>query len=510
MRSVRTIVACALGCVGGCLVDFPLPAEVETTSSTTVVDPSTTGTAATTATTAPADMGETGRMDVPPAAGEEPWIRVAAIASRFASDRLPDVNEVARFHLLVASVEQTQTWAGDGSDAWTNLRTLAPDMRIFLAVETPANYAPYEEIGDGWDWIVENHGVDAADRWTAVGVENPTSYLRWSTHYAMTLEPQTWRAYWIEAARTSLVEQIGAEALANVDGIYILAQAGYRYPVAGAWEAEVSPGVLEPDDPADYHDGVDYDDAKFRTDFDLLLDEAIEGFGEDGLEVAVGFSGLHETEHWSALDGRAQPVAFAFTSAGLIQQWGATYSVVHYETKLEQAATVHNMGFVHGNQGASAAIPGTGLAKMDATAMTGPGEGATEMTGWEALWFALAGYTATADFDRDDQYFYFSVWGFNEFHWFDEYDPELLHLGTPRDARFDLDGATMREFDDGWVVLNGTQTDLTGVRVPEGSARVITHDNFRAPETAELVDNFDLPLHRGVILLREGANIGRD
>jgi hypothetical protein len=265
--------------------------------------------------------------------------------------------------------------------------------------------------------------------------------------------------------------------------------------------------VLEPDLPADYHDGSDYDDAKFQEHFDLLLDDAIDRLAP--LEVAVGFSGLHETEEWSALDARAQPIAFAFTSAGLIQQWGGTYNVTHFVTKLEQAAGVRNTGLVHGNQGNAGEIPGEGLAKMDASAATTPGEGTTQITGWEALWFALCGHMTAVDPARDDLYFYFSVWGFDEFHWFDEYDPELLHLGAPRGDAFELDAARMREFDDGWVVLNGTQGDLAAVRVPTGSARVITHDNFRAPDTAPLVEAFDLPLHRGVILLREGATLGR-
>jgi hypothetical protein len=327
----------------------------------------------------------------------------------------------------------------------------------------------------------------------------------------MTLAPATWRAYAIESVSTGLRDILGASALEQIDGIYVLAGDGYRYPHYASWEVEVAPGVFEPDVPADYHDGTAYDDARYQADFDLYLDEAIEHFAglDPPLEVAVGFNGLHETEHWQRLDGRAQSIAFAFTNAGLLQQWGGTYNVTHFVTKLGTIGSLGNIGLVHGNQGYAADIPGEGLAKMDALATTMPGEGATQMTGWEALWFALCGHMAAIDVARDDGYFYFSLWGFDEFHWLDEYDPEILHLGDAIGSAFELDGATMREFQDGWVVVNGTAADLAGVRVPRGAARVIEHDELHAPDTAPLVEAFDLPLHRGVILLRDGAALGR-
>jgi hypothetical protein len=37
---------------------------------------------------------------------------------------------------------------------------------------------------------------------------------------------------------------------------------------------------------------------------------------------------------------------------------------------------------------------------------------------------------------------------------------------------------------------------------------VINHDNFRDPRTSPLVTSFDLRSHRGVVLLKEGRQIG--
>lgn len=508
----RSTLIAATGLVG-CLVEFPLPTEGGgSTAGDTGDTDDTDDTVATTGPITSTESSDTASTDtdVIPESGK--WVRVAAIAGSSVSDHIPDTAETARFDLLVTSPDHATLWTGPAGDSWSNLRALNPDIRLFVSVQNAADYATDEGFGDGWDWIAENHGIGSADRWTAVGVNNPSSYLQWSSHYAMTIAPATWRAYQLESMRAGLAEALGPDALAQIDGIYIQTSFGYQYPRENEWEVEVSPGVFETDYAADYHDGMAYDHERYATDLDLYLDEAIELFtsADPPLEIALGFTGLHNEEQWERLDTRARPVAFAYSNAGLVQQWGTgTYNVSHFQTRLRVIGNLQNMGLLHGNQGAAADIEVEGLAKMDAPALTSPGEGTTQTTGWEALWFALCGHMATIDPARDDQWFYFSVWDIREFHWFDEYDPEVLHLGEPLGAAFELDGATMREFEDGWVAVNGTQADLLGVQVPSGSARVITHDELSSPERAALVTAFDLPLHRGVILLRDGATLGR-
>ena len=83
-----------------------------------------------------------------------------------------------------------------------------------------------------------------------------------------------------------------------------------------------------------------------------------------------------------------------------------------------------------------------------------------------------------------------------------------LHLGEAVGDAFTTNGATFREFDDGWVAVNGATGDLANLAVPAGQARVIDHDNFKTPNGAPLVSTFDLPLHRGVILLKDGHALG--
>ena len=68
----------------------------------------------------------------------------------------------------------------------------------------------------------------------------------------------------------------------------------------------------------------------------------------------------------------------------------------------------------------------------------------------------------------------------------------------------------LREFDDGWAVTNPTKIDAKGVSVPEGQARILTHDTFEQADSQPLVASFDLPSHRGVILLRDGRKVGNE
>ena len=62
---------------------------------------------------------------------------------------------------------------------------------------------------------------------------------------------------------------------------------------------------------------------------------------------------------------------------------------------------------------------------------------------------------------------------------------------------------------DGWAVVNPTRTDAMSVAVPGGAkARVLTHDTFQQSKKQPLVRYFDLPSHRGIILLKPERQIG--
>jgi len=116
---------------------------------------------------------------------------------------------------------------------------------------------------------------------------------------------------------------------------------------------------------------------------------------------------------------------------------------------------------------------------------------------------------------RQNAYMNFTVWNYNRFYWLDEFDPQHLHLGRARGEFRRVEGVGghvyLREFDDGWAVVNPTTSDARGIHVPGGgTARVLDHDTFKHPDRKPLIDQFNLPSHRGVILLKPGKQVGND
>jgi hypothetical protein len=133
---------------------------------------------------------------------------------------------------------------------------------------------------------------------------------------------------------------------------------------------------------------------------------------------------------------------------------------------------------------------------------------------WDVLWYALASFLQGYDDVRQNAYMNFTVWGYSRFYWFDEFDPVFLHLGKAVGEMQRVQGKSghiyMREFEDGWVAVNPTRTDVVGVHVPRGRAKIIRHDNLKETDQAPLVDSFDLPSHRGNVLLKPGHRVGSE
>jgi hypothetical protein len=48
------------------------------------------------------------------------------------------------------------------------------------------------------------------------------------------------------------------------------------------------------------------------------------------------------------------------------------------------------------------------------------------------------------------------------------------------------------------------------VAAPVQGVRVLDHSNFRSAESVAAVSKYDLPAHRGVILLKRGRKVGNE
>jgi hypothetical protein len=146
-----------------------------------------------------------------------------------------------------------------------------------------------------------------------------------------------------------------------------------------------------------------------------------------------------------------------------------------------------------------------GLARMDGRDAAGNRAG-------DVLWYAMTSFLQGINPERSNGLMNFTVWGYSEFYWLREFDPRYLHLGHPRTESQRTEGrqghAYVREFDDGWAVVNPTAEPATGMSVPDAEARVVDHETLEQPESQPLVRQFDLPPHRGIVLLKPGHALG--
>jgi hypothetical protein len=120
----------------------------------------------------------------------------------------------------------------------------------------------------------------------------------------------------------------------------------------------------------------------------------------------------------------------------------------------------------------------------------------------------LQGYDDT----RQNAYMNFTLWSYTQFYWLKEFDPHYLHLGRARGDYRKVEGRTghvyMREFEDGWAVVNPADKPAEVIAVPAGEARVIEHATLERTESSPLVKTFNLPAQRGIVLLKAGRAIG--
>lgn len=443
-------------------------------------------------------------------AASKKWLRSFAI--KYSNTKAQPADETAKFDLLITTGGHSTIWAENGKNSWLSLKARNPQLQVVLYQMGPGAYRtdppggnPPKLNGD-WDWIKANHGIGSGDRWTGHGYASLNSYLQCKVHSserAMYVGAANWRKYWFEQLYDGF---FATNAQQGADGVFV-DLGGYEVAEGSVWRTE---DTLTDDNSGDYFTGSAYDMAKYRTHMQQFYDEAIPYLTTKGKIAAsnFGYADTHP-EYWTDLDARPAPPAMAMQESGTIKRYGTfTFNVNNIKTKLDTFAGMKNVVVLNATHGDEADYAETGLARMDVVKSVGPGSGTTTMTGWEALWFGIATHMATVNQARDSAYLGFTLWNYGEYHWFDEFDPQYLHLGNPVADRFIQDGAVYREFDDGWVVANTTLADLKALKVPTGQARVITHANFKSSNSAPLVGTFDLPLHRGIVLLKPGKLIG--
>jgi hypothetical protein len=415
--------------------------------------------------------------------------------------------ETARFDMLVSSfsTRNARLWAAGGRNSWQVLKALNPNMVIVVYGMGPGEYntADWGQIGEGWEWLKQHHGNDSEDRWTARGARYG-EYLqnkRYSNERLMNPAKPGWQEYWLRSVYHDYWGGAKKIDLDGVDGIFS-DNTSYAPPFAGQWYREGEPDKR--DDPAEYFAGGKYLLDTWREGMNSFFARAVPFFRDKHVLFTHNFESLGKhPDWWRELDRLPNPPFAAMDEGGFICPWGSSgnsrFRTWDWEPRVRVMRELHHVRIL---MNAHATVPeGEGLEKMEVRDGAG-------MNGWDALWFSLTSFLLGFDDVARNAYMNFTVWSYSGYYWFDEFDPKFLHLGRAKGEFHAAGPVFLREFDDGFVVVNPGAKDAVDVAAPAARVRVLNHANFRAAESVPEVSRFDLPAHRGAILLKHGRKAG--
>jgi hypothetical protein len=290
--------------------------------------------------------------------------------------------------------------------------------------------------------------------------------------------------------------------LAGVDGLFS-DNTSYGLPWAGRWYREGAPE--QSDDPVEYFADGKYQSDRWHQDVNRFYSLAIPYFAGKGVTFTHNFESLgRHPDWWKELDSLPAPPFAAMDEGGFICPWGsgpARFRTWDWEPRVRAMRQMRNVKVL---MTAHARVPeNEGLAKMDVPDSTG-------MKGWDALWFSMTSFLLGYDDVVRNAYMNFTVWSYTGYYYFDEFDPRYLHLGKAVGELTKSGSVFYREFQDGFVAVNPGTADAKDVAAPVERVRVLDHATFRDAGNAPEVSRFDLPAHRGVILLKHGRKIGNE
>ncbi|MDH7568874.1 MAG: putative glycoside hydrolase [Armatimonadota bacterium] len=438
---------------------------------------------------------------------------IPSFAVKYAStEGWPPAAEAARFDLLDVSsgTNHARVHASQHGNTWQTLKRLNPHLVIILYQMGPAEYntASWGKLGEGWEWITTHHGAGSADRWTALGARYGT-YLQsraYKNERLMVVGNPNWQRFWLEQVWANLwggSEPIGAGA----DGIFA-DNTRYTIPWLNGWFREGHPD--QPDVPAEYYRDGAYQPEVFKAEMKTFLARAVPWLAARGCKLVLNFGDMaRDPAAWAELDAEPHPVFAAMEEGAFVHPWGGRGSFVFRPEAewLNQVRTMRSLKRVRAlmNVHGPVAAEAPDFGRMDSADASGN-------RAWDVLWYALTSFLQGYDDVRQNAYLNFTVWGYNRFYWLKEFDPAFLHLGRARGEMERVQGAAgyvyLREFDDGWAAVNPTTSEARAVPVPTGRARVLDHHTLEKPDTQPLVDRFDLPAHRGCVLLKPDRQAG--
>jgi len=423
----------------------------------------------------------------------------------------PELQDAAHFDVLVMGAGTSQDRADPAipGGTWQVLKKLNPRMVMLLYEIGPGEYntASWGRIGKGWEWITREHGVGSPDRWTALSSRSG-QYLQgqaYGNERLMLAGNPAWQQYWLE----NICEKYWGDATrakAIADGIFA-DNTSYTMPYLKGWYPEGEPEKA--DVPADYYSGQQYSAALYHREMESFFARSFPWMAGKKLKLGLNFGDMaRRPGDWQELDNEPDAPFAAMEEGAFVHPWGGKGSFVfrNEDEWLTQVRVMRGLKHVRALMNVHGPVSGDakGIARMDARDAAGN-------RAWDVLWYALASFLQGLNEERSNAFMNFTVWSYTEFHWLKELDPRYLDLGRLRGESQRVEGRQghvyLRQFENGWAVVNPTPEPALEVAVPDGEARVVDHNTLEQVESRLLVRHFDLGAHRGIVLLKAGCSI---
>ena len=202
-------------------------------------------------------------------------------------------------------------------------------------------------------------------------------------------------------------------------------------PWQGQWYVENDPD--KPDRPTDYTRDGKHQAEQYKAHIQAFHDGVVPWLAERDKQLVLNFGNMARSpEDWLELDRQPHPVFAAMEEGAFVHPWGTLGregNFVFWSEKewLNQVRTMRELKQVRAlmNVHGPVVSDATDLRRMDASDASGN-------RAWDVLWYALTSFLQGFDDVRQNAYMNFTVWGYNRFYWFDEFDPQYLHLGRSR------------------------------------------------------------------------------
>ncbi len=382
-------------------------------------------------------------------------------------------------------------------DTYSLVRAINPDIIILNYVHGPGIWTGYS---DG-DWSYDSETVlqiNNISRYSNarghsmgnLNDDNPELFLldaggerihsyHKSWRWLMDFGSAEYQAYWLEAVQTDMIDQPWGP-----DGIYV----DNCMPTWGDYFCVM---------PAKYANEAGYTAAMHSFQTGIAA----------GLR-ALGKKVVPNSGHTTDADGLAANLALgadpnypdflceegAFVHGWVTSRAGTFYPEEKWKRQIDLMVQLQNSGPLmrsHVN------IPegGSGLDNYGRT-----------FTYWDGLWYAMGSYLLGKNDTLNNAHWTFSnkIDKYFKLYWYDEY--EVIDLGVAvgnyQITNYSGNNIYWREFEKGYVYINPTRNDVTGISLPE-ACKQLSHDTINDdPATFADVTTIDLDVHRGTVLMK--------